>query len=53
MVKDQPYYALFLPIMLCCSALNIHLLCYAQGQELWSGYYAIYMYKFAETINYM
>ena len=36
---------LFLPIMLCYSALNLihYVQYYAQEQELWSEYYAIYI----------
>ena len=46
---------LFLPIMLCCSALKIHLLCsilYAQEQGLLSDY-MLFIYNFARTIHYM
>ena len=37
--NDQPFILLFLLIMLCCSCAQ----CYAQEQELWSEYYAIYI----------
>ena len=43
--RDQPIMLLFLPIMLCCSALKItyYAQYYAQEQELLSDYYAIYI----------
>ena len=43
--RDQPIMLLFLPIMLCCSALKItyYAQYYAQEQELLSDYYASYV----------
>ena len=43
---------LFLPIMLCCSALKFtyYAQCYAQEQQLLSEYYGIYM-QFCMSIS--
>ena len=41
LVQGPAYYAFILHIMLCCSALKLHL--YAQEQELLSDCYAFYM----------
>ena len=61
---DQPIMFLFLPIMLCCSALKIYLLYimfnimfknknYGQTIIININYIMHFMYKFAEAINYM
>ena len=44
--RDQPIMLLFYP--LCYAAVLLKFTYYAQEQELWSDYYAIYAHKFAE-----